>query len=191
MFGQKKYDTVESMVEGCRKGKPRAQQAVYGHFADRMLGACFRYVKNRPEAEDLMITGFTKAFQKISQFSGEGSFEGWLRRIMVNECLMYLRSQKNMQYPLELEIAERQVDYVTVNTELEAQDLLQMIGELPDGYRTVFNLYAIEGYTHPEIAEKLGISEGTSKSQLSKARALLRRMVERHQRISSSQMNAG
>lgn len=142
-----------------------------------MLGLCARYVRDQFEAEDIMIKGFVKAFQKMDQYTGEGSFEGWLRRIMVNESLSFLRSYKNLLMAVQIETAEREMDYQALESHLEAEDLMTMINSLPDGYRTVFNLYAIEGYSHKEIAEALGITEGASKSQLSRARAHLKRIL--------------
>jgi len=114
-----------------------------------------------------------KVFDKLEQYQGEGSLEGWVRRIMVNESLMYIRKHKNMSLEVEVEKAESEPDYSTLENSLEAADLMALIAELPVGYRTVFNLYAIEGYNHKEIAETLGINENTSKSQLSRARKYL------------------
>ena len=122
-----------------------------------------------------------KVFEKLDQFSGEGSLEGWVRRVMVNESLMYIRKNKNMSLEVDVEHAEFEPNYQTLENTLEAQDLMNLIAELPVGYRTVFNLYAIEGYNHKEIAETLGINENTSKSQLSRARKLLQtRLADDH-----------
>lgn len=129
------------------------------------------------EAEDVLVTAFTKILDKIEQYKSEGSFEGWIRRIVVNESLTYLRRNKNMYLELDLEAANYEPDYQTISDHLEAEDLLKMIGELPSGYRIVFNLYAIDGYSHKEIAEQLGISENTSKSQLSRARVYLQKIL--------------
>ncbi|MEQ8812429.1 MAG: sigma-70 family RNA polymerase sigma factor, partial [Imperialibacter sp.] len=118
-----------------------------------------------------------KVFEKLDSFRFEGSFEGWLRRIMVNESLMYLRRNKSMYVEVEIEKADREPDFSQLSDQLEADDLMAMIQELPVGYRTVFNLYAIEGFSHQEIAEMMQISEGTSKSQLSRARALLQKQL--------------
>ena len=150
-----------------------------------MLATCIRYVGNQFEAEDVLVVGFMKVFDKIDTFSGEGSFEGWIRRIMVNESLMYIRKQKNTKYHEDLETAERESASELSDAHLEAEDLLNMIKELPDGYRVVFNLYAIEGFSHKEIAQKLGVTEGTSKSQLSKARGMLKRMIENQQKTTN------
>ena len=129
------------------------------------------------QAEDIMIQGFIKVFRNLEQFKFEGSFEGWIRRIMVNESLSYIRKNRNMYLEVDIEHADREPDYARLDDHLQAEDLLRLIGQLPTGYRTVFNLYAIEGYSPQEIADQLGISENTSKSQLSRARALLQRQL--------------
>lgn len=129
------------------------------------------------EAEDILVTGFMKVFDRIDQFKGEGSFEGWIRRIMVNEALTHLRRNRSVYLETEIEQADREPDYNRLDDHLEAEDLLKMIEALPPGYRIVFNMYAIDGYSHKEIAEQLGISENTSKSQLSRARSFLQRML--------------
>lgn len=145
-----------------------------------MLTVCRRYLRDPLEAEDAMVGGFVKVFRYVKQFEGRGSFEGWIRRIMVHESLRLLRQRE----PLHLSVD----DYAgqaaasapaTVESELAAADLLALLNHLPTGYRTVFTLYAVDGYGHQEIADLLGITEGTSKSQLSKARAMLQQMLAR------------
>lgn len=167
----------EVLIEKCRKNDSRAQASIYEKYFSKMMAICMRYVKEKNEAEDIMIQGFMKAFSKIEQFKQEGSFEGWLRRIMVNESLTYLRRNKSMYLEVDIENADREPNYATLTTHLEAEDLMKMVGELPMGYRTVFNLYAIEGYSHKEIGEQLGITVNTSKSQLSRARNMLQNML--------------
>ncbi len=136
---------------------------------------CCRYVKSKMEAEDVLVMAFSKIFERIDQYKGEGSFEGWIRKVIVNESLSYLRKNKNMYLETDIEAADREPDYAQLESQLEAEDLLKMIDSLPTGYRIVFNMYAIDGYSHKEIATHLSISENTSKSQLSRARALLQR----------------
>lgn len=165
--------TEEELIESCRKNNSKAQASIYNKYSGKMLSLCMRYIKEQHEAEDTMIQGFMKAFSKISQFKKEGSFEGWLRRIMVNESLTYLRRNKSMYLEVEIEKADREPDFNSLSTKLETEDLMKMVGDLPMGYRTVFNLYAIEGYSHKEIGEQLGITVNTSKSQLSRARNML------------------
>lgn len=167
----------QELIKGCIRRERGAQKRLYDTFSSKMFTLCSRYVKNSMEAEDVLVTAFTKILDKIDQYKGEGSFEGWIRRIVVNEALTWLRRNRNMYLELELEAANYEPDYQTISDHLEAEDLLKMIGELPSGYRIVFNLYAIDGYSHKEIAEQLGISENTSKSQLSRARAYLQKLL--------------
>lgn len=129
------------------------------------------------EAEDVLVMSFTKIFERIDQFKADGSFEGWIRRIMVNESLGYLRKQKYMYLETDIDTADRELNYEHLDAHLAVDDLMKLIESLPTGYRVVFNLYAIDGYSHQEIAEQLGISENTSKSQLSRARALLQKKL--------------
>jgi RNA polymerase sigma factor (sigma-70 family) len=167
----------QELIKGCIRRERGAQKRLYDTFSSKMYALCCRYVKDSMEAEDVLVTAFTKILDKIDQYKSEGSFEGWIRRIVVNESLTYIRRNKNMYLELELEAANYEPDYQTISDHLEAEDLLKMIGELPSGYRIVFNLYAIDGYSHKEIAEQLGISENTSKSQLSRARAYLQKLI--------------
>lgn len=168
-----KSNSEEKLLQDCIKGNPAAQKEMYERYASRMLGVCIRYIHDREEAEHVMIGGMVKVFEKLTQYHGDGSLEGWVRRIMVNESLMYIRKNKNMSLEVEVEKADREPDYSSLENHLEAADLLALIAELPVGYRTVFNLYAIEGYNHKEIADMLEINENTSKSQLSRARKFL------------------
>ena len=167
------------LVEGCRRNDRVAQKALYDLIAPKMLGVCCRYVKDSMEAEDILVKSFMKVFERLDQFKSEGSFEGWIRKIVVNESLTYLRKNKNMYLETDIEIADREADVQSLETELEAADLLKLVAELPTGYRMVFNLYAIDGFSHKEIAGQLGITESTSKSQLSRARLHLQaRLLE-------------
>lgn len=167
----------EELINGCRRGSHHAQQRLFDLYSSRMYGVCLRYVKNTMQAEDVLVMAFTKVFDRISQFKGEGSFEGWIRRITVNEALTALRRSRTMMIETDLERADREPDYDQLSDHLEAEDLLKMIEQLPPGYRVVFNMYAIDGYSHREIAEQLGISENTSKSQLSRARVYLQKQL--------------
>lgn len=160
------------LIEACRRHNRSAQKALFDSMAPKMLSVSRRYVRDRMEAEDVLVISFTKVFERIGQFKGDGSFEGWVRRIVVNESLSFLRKNKMMYLETDLESAERETGSI-LDTGLEAEDLLKLIQELPAGYRMVFNLYAIDGYSHKEIAEQIGITESTSKSQLSRARTHL------------------
>ena len=171
--------TEPDLIAACLRGEPRAQRQLYNQFAGLMLTVCRRYLKRQEDAEEALLLGFAKVFRALPTFRQEGSLEGWVRRIMVNEALMELRRREPLHLSFE-EFAQPEnlaATPATADTQLHAEELLALLQELPVGYRTVFNLYALEGYSHPEIAEALGISEGTSKSQLSKARAMLQRRL--------------
>lgn len=176
MLRIQKSNTEAKLLEGCQKGDRKAQRELYERYSPTMYAVCRRYIKELAEADDILIKSFTRIFEKLDQFKGEGSFEGWMRRIVVNEALGHLRRTK-MYVEVDVEHAEREPDYQNAASHLEAEDLMALINELPPGYRTVFNLFAIEGYSHQEIADQLGISENTSKSQLSRARSLLQKQL--------------
>ena len=167
----------DELIKGCVRRERNAQKRLYDSYSSKMYALCCRYVKDSMEAEDVLVTAFTKILDRIDQYKGEGSFEGWIRRVVVNESLTYLRRNRSMYIETELEAADREPDYQQISDHLEAEDLLNMIQELPAGYRIVFNLYAIDGYSHKEIAEQLNISENTSKSQLSRARVFLQKIL--------------
>lgn len=168
----------DELITGCRKRDRNAQKSVYDTYSSKMYGLCYRYLKDAMEAEDVMIVAFTRIFERIDQFKGEGSFEGWIRRIVVNEALTCLRKRRSMYLDTELEEADYKLDYRNLEDHLQAEDLVQLINALPTGYRIVFNMYAIDGYSHKEIADSLGISENTSKSQLSRARTYLQKALK-------------
>lgn len=167
----------EELIKACLSNDGKAQRMLYDRYAPVMLTVCRRYIKDFDTAEDIMIRGFMRVFEKLTQFRMEGSFEGWVRRIMVNEALGWLRKNRVMYLEVDIEEADKEVDTDLISSGLQTEELLKMVQELPHGYRTVFNLYAIEGYSHAEIAELLGINVNTSKSQLSRARALLQKKL--------------
>lgn len=167
------FTTEAQLIVALKRGESRAQKIVYERFAGKMLAVCTRYCANKDDAEEVMLDGFMRAFEKIEQFREEGSFEGWIRRIMVTESLMFLRKAKQWRQEVPIDEVTVEPDYEWADTAVNESDLMRLVNQLPDGYRTIFNLYAIEGYAHAEIAEMLGISEGTSKSQLSRARMIL------------------
>ncbi len=167
------FQSEIQLITALKRADSRAQKVVYERYSGKMMAVCVRYIANRSDAEEVMIDGFMRGFERIAQFREEGSFEGWLRRIMVTESLMFLRRAKTWRQEIALDEIASEPDYEWAEDFLEVDDLLRLVGQLPEGYRTVFNLYAIEGYTHQEIASELGISEGTSKSQLSRARLWL------------------
>ncbi len=165
------------LIEACKKGDRKAQQTLYNRYSPLLFGVCKRYVKRVEDAEDILVEAFFRILTNIQHFKGEGSFEGWMRRIVVNEALMFLRKQHNFNMTLEISNIESE-EPTTVVEELAAQDILQLLDGLPTGYRTIFNLYAIEGYKHREIADLLGISINTSKSQLILAKKRLQESLE-------------
>jgi RNA polymerase sigma factor (sigma-70 family) len=171
----------DDLIKGCIRREPNAQKLLYEMYSSKMYGLCYRYMKDSMAAEDVLVTSFMKVFDKIDQFKHEGSFEGWIRRIVVNEALSSLRKNRTMYLETELEQADYEPDYKSLSDHLEAEDLMNMVNELPTGYRIVFNMYAIDGYSHKEIADTLGISENTSKSQLSRARTFLQKLLKGHE----------
>lgn len=169
-----------TLVTECAKGNPRAQRALFDKFAPKMLAVIMRYLRNMDEAEDTLQDGFVKIFHKIGEFKMEGSLEGWIRRIMVNTALDMLRKNKKLLGDIQLDDVSYKVSYEDTGfDEMNVEQLLQLIDALPDGYRIVFNMFAIEGYSHKEIADTLGVTENTSKSQYSRARAFLRNQLEK------------
>jgi len=178
IFTLNKAIDEDTLIKRCVKRDPKAQRALYEQFAPKMMGVCRRYLSNVEEAEEALSNGFIKVFTNLERYESKGSFEGWIRKIMVRECLMYLRSKKSfVEYTDQMEKHDTQVAF-GADLELDKEELMTLIDELPDGYRTVFNMYAIEGYKHQEIAVMLDISESTSKTQLLRARKLLQTKIE-------------
>ena len=170
----------EQLIEGCCKGDRLAQRNLYEIYSRKMFGVCIRYCNNREEAEEVLQEGLLKVFTKIGDFKKEGSLESWIKRIIINTALDLYRRNKNRQ--AETEWQENINVEVEPLTDLKAKELLQIIKTLPIGFRTVFNLYAVEGYNHGEIANLLNISEGTSKSQYSRARQHLVKLIEKEKK---------
>ncbi|MBL7747337.1 MAG: RNA polymerase sigma factor [Chitinophagaceae bacterium] len=169
--------TESDLIKGCLQGERRMQEELYKRFSPRMYAVCLRYAGNAEEAEDILQEGFIKIFKKLDSFRGDGSFEGWLRRIFVNTAIEHFRRKRYLMPVTEKEENTIEGKYTSVLDELGAKDIMALVQELSPGYRTVFNMYVVEGYTHKEIADILGISEGTSKSQLSRAKVILQDMV--------------
>jgi RNA polymerase sigma-70 factor (ECF subfamily) len=173
-------DSIENIIKGCCRKDPRAQRKLYEHFSGQMFGVCLRYSGSSEDAQDILHEGFLKIFEKIKQYKFKGSFEGWVRKIMVNTALEKFRNQYKV-----ISIEDNVFEYDTRGSEdmtdnMTAKELLAFIQDLSPQYRTVFNLYAIEGYSHKEISELLNISEGTSKSNLSRARIILQEKVKKY-----------
>jgi RNA polymerase sigma-70 factor (ECF subfamily) len=175
----------ESILEGCIAGKREAQYELYKKFASSMLAVCFRYARNRDEAEDFLQEGFLKVFQKISSFRREGSFEGWMKRIMINNSLNEIKKNRRIPFLEDINVInETQIvdpDEPAGNLDpVPADVLMEMIRSLPEGYRIVFTLYVMEDFSHKEIASELNISENTSKTQLLKARRVLKNKLNEY-----------
>jgi RNA polymerase sigma-70 factor (ECF subfamily) len=168
---QEENEIIKLAVENNRQ----AQQQIYSKFSSKMLSVCRQYIKDIQLAEDVMITAFMKVFTNLKNFEHKGSFEGWIRRIMVNECISYLRVQKKVKFAEDEFFIEE--SFNEIDSQFTVEQIQFLIDALPDGYKMVFNLYAIEGYKHNEIAKMLGINEGTSKSQLSHARKMLQTQI--------------
>lgn len=172
----------KDLLEQCKQGDHAAQEKLYRFFAPTMLGICLRYAKNYHEAEDVMQEGFIKVFSNIARFRGEGSFEGWIKRIMVNTSLnQYYKNKRTQSDKSFDDIREKDIENIHEDEVKEyrfsQKEMLDAIHQLPDGYRQIFNMYVFEKYKHREIAELLNISVNTSKSQLSKARVYLKKLL--------------
>ena len=171
------------IINGCLDGVRASQKQLYEHFAGKMLGVCMRYAKDRAEAEDMLQEGFLKVFQGLSKFKGAGSFEGWVRRIMVYNAINYFKHRsRKFKEDLDRENYDA-VYHDQIIEKISAKEIIALIQHLPQGYRVIFNLYAIEGYSHKEIAEKLEIAIGTSKSQYSRAKQFLQGLLAKHYHI--------
>ncbi len=161
----------------------QAQQLIYSKFSSKMLSVCRMYIKDLQQAEDVMITAFMKVFTNLKTFEHKGSFEGWIRRIMVNECISNIRVKKKINFIEDESYIEESGN--NIESQFSVEDIQYLIDSLPDGYKIIFNLYAIEGYKHHEIAKKLEISEGTSKSQLFHARKILQNQISKFKNYSN------
>lgn len=177
--------SLEQLIKECKDNKTQAQSQVYKLYASKLFSVCLKYSRNHAEAEDNLQDAFITIFKKIRQFKGKGSFEGWARRITVNTALMRYRSPGVFDI-----VNEEQIEDISVEIDNDTVDidyLLQIVQELPDRYRLVFNLYAMDDYPHKEIAKMLNISTGTSKSNLARARLILKEKIEKHKAKNNSQ----
>ncbi len=178
MSSERNQNIPESdLIAGCIEGDRRMQEELYRRFSPRMYAVCLRYAGSAEEAEDILQEGFIKVFRKLESFRSEGSFEGWVRRIFVNTAIEHFRRKRYLQPVTEKEENTIEGKFLSVLDNLAEKDILDLVRQLSPGYRTVFNMYVVEGYTHKEIGEMLGISEGTSKSQLSRAKVILQDLV--------------
>ena len=177
------HQNEKELIELSIVNNRAAQQKLYSSFSPKMLSVCRQYIKDVHEAEDIMISGFMKVFANLHKFQFNGSFEGWIRRIMVNESISFLRVNKKVRFIDDETFFEERSN--TIESQFSVDEIQFLIDSLPNGYRMVFNLYAIEGYKHHEIATLLGISEGTSKSQLSHARRTLQNQINKTKNYSN------
>jgi RNA polymerase sigma factor (sigma-70 family) len=174
---------LNSIIEKCKKGDPAAEQKLFRLFAGKMKAVCIRYSWRKEDAEDIFQEGFAKVYLQINKYRNQGSFEGWMRKIFIRQAINYYHKEKRNQF-YELDEEKEIADEIPVEgfesdvPEISMENLLELVNELPEGYRDVFNMYAIDGLTHAEIAKYLNIKPGTSKSQLAKARAFLKRRIK-------------
>jgi RNA polymerase sigma factor (sigma-70 family) len=172
----------QQLVKDCMKGKPAAQKALYDTYAPLMLSVCYRYTKSMADAEDVLQEGFVKAFLNLQQYRSDGELGAWIRRIMVTTAINFLK--RNSRYQTELFFTDDHMHVVSNDQhpeiKMQARELADLIRQLPPGYQTIFNLYAVEGYNHVEIGKMLGIKEATSRSQYARARALLVQWIEQN-----------
>ncbi|MEJ7768618.1 MAG: sigma-70 family RNA polymerase sigma factor [Chitinophagaceae bacterium] len=166
------------LIRGCLSGDNRMQEELYNRFASKMYAVCLRYSNNTDDAQDLLQEGFIKIFKNLDRFRAEGSFEGWIRRVFVNTSIEHYRRKVNLFSTSEREEALVKDSSVSALDKLAEKDIIKLVQDLSPGYRTVFNMYAIEGFSHKEIGGILGISEGTSKSQLARAKGILQKKVQ-------------
>jgi RNA polymerase sigma-70 factor (ECF subfamily) len=178
---------LAEIIEGCKKGRPKYQKALYDIYAPKFMGVCYRYALGVQEAEDMMHDGFVIIFTKIDTYSGLGSFEGWMRRIMVNNAINHIKKKDALKFSYEPDwVSDINITDDSVLDRIQYKELIDLVKTLPSGYQMVFNLYAIEGYSHKEIAEKLGISESTSKSQYHMAKMKLKEVIYQIEKIELS-----
>lgn len=166
------------LIEKCKKGKARYQKVLYDRYSCKVYPICYRYAKNEEDAKDILQETFIRVFNKLETFQDKGSFEGWIKRIAVNVAIRHYQNTVKKIDQHDIEKVQEISSQESILSELNAEDILKKISELPNGYRLVFNMYALEGYSHKEIAEKLGISEGSSRSQLTRARQALMEMLQ-------------
>ena len=178
------YKNEAALTEKASKGNRKAQQRVFELHSGKMLSVCRQYISDTHFAEEVMLGGFMKVFRYLPDFRNEGSFEGWIRRIMIRECISFYRKKKPREVPME-DMAKHEGISNAMDNDFDIEYLQQLIDALPEGYRMVFVMYAVEGYKHNEIAAMLGISESTSKTQLFKARKMLQRQIMEFNKISN------
>jgi RNA polymerase sigma-70 factor (ECF subfamily) len=173
----------QHIIDGCIANDRNSQKTLYNLFAGKMLAVCMRYAKDKSEAEDMLQEGFVKIFLNIHKFKNEGSFEGWVRRIMVYTAINHYKQRiRKFQETLDMDNNDSAFDEGIIE-KISAKEIVALVQQMPEGYRMVFNLYAIEGYTHKEIADIMGIAIGTSKSQYARAKSYMQQVIKQHYQI--------
>ena len=168
----------QAIIHGCLRLDPLSQRELYNHFSPKMLAVCYRFASSREEAEDMLQEGFIRVFTQLKTFAGKGAFEGWIRRIIVHTCINFLKKHKKFSDSIDLEYAEGLFEREeSIASIMQGRQVMECIRQLPTGYRTVLNLYAIEGYSHKEIGEMLEVGESTSRSQYTRAKSMLEKML--------------
>lgn len=176
----------QAIIEGCLQKDPLAQRELFNRYSPKMLGVCNRFASCREDAEDMLQEGFIKIFAQIHTFEGKGAFEGWIRRIIVHTCINFLKRYKKFSDNIKLEHAEDlHYEEESFSSIMQGRQVMETLGKLPFGYRTVLNLYAIEGYSHKEIGEMLEVGESTSRSQYTRAKGMLKNMLVKNEIIES------
>ena len=169
----------EELIEGCIAGKRSAQNRLFDKYAPKMLGVCYRYAQTEHDAEDIMQDGFVKVFKNLSKFRRESSLETWIRRVMINTALNFLKATQKLRMQADIEVAENDANFsISQWNNMDTQLIMDCIHSLPVGYRVVLNMFAIEGYSHKEIAQELAITESTSRSQFARAKVLLKKKID-------------
>lgn len=169
----------DELIKGCLAGKRSAQNRLFDKYAPKMLGVCYRYAQTEHDAEDIMQDGFVKIFANLEKFRRESSLETWMKRVMINTALNFLKATQRLRMEADIEVAENNADFsINQYHTIDSQLLMQCIQTLPAGYRVVLNMFAIEGFSHKEIAEELNITESTSRSQFARAKMLLQKKLD-------------
>jgi len=177
----------QTLIAGCLHNDAAAQRELYNHYSSKMLSVCYRFAHNREDAEDMLQEGFIKVFTQMHTFQNKGAFEGWIRRIIVHTCINFLKKHKKFADSVELDYANTiNVKEESLPSLMQAKQIVEAIRLLPIGYRTVLNLYAIEGYSHKEIGEMLDIQESTSRSQFTRAKVLLEQVLVKKRIINNN-----
>lgn len=176
--------TDEELIEGSKAKNPIAQRQLYEKYNRKMMGICLRYSSNKDEALDILQDGFVKVFDKMETYQGQGSFEGWMRKIFVNTALDQIRKNKERKFDADIDEMDYALDSgLNIESDMNAQELLNILQKIPAGYRMVFNMFAIEGFSHKEIADELGVSESTSKSQYLRAKGYLLKIMQKQKML--------